>query len=108
MANRVRGEVPFKADDEDYVLVLDFNALCDLEADFPGIMDGSFELKSPTAIRKVFHTGLAKHHPELSVLSAGELISAVGIPMAGQLVAAAFKASFPEAATGSKARPPKP
>ena len=46
MTNRIKGEVGFKIDDGDlageYVLLLDFNALCDLEADFPGIMDGSF------------------------------------------------------------------
>lgn len=104
MANRVKGEVGFKVEEGDlagdYVLLLDFNALCDLEDDFPGIMDGQFELKSPRAIRKVFAAGLVEHHKGLDERAAGRIIQAVGLDKVGQLVADAFKASFPEAAKG--------
>lgn len=106
MANVIKGEVDFSADGEDYILVLDFNALCDLESDYPGIMDGSFEMKSPRAVRKVFQVGLSKHHSDISEIAAGEIIQSIGIPEAAELVGKAFKASFPEAAKGGKARPP--
>ncbi len=100
MAAAIKGEVGFKAGESDYILLLDFNALCDLEDDFPGIMDGSFELKSPKAIRRVFRAGLAEHHPDLDDKAAGRVIQEVGIAKAGDLIGQAFKASFPEAAKG--------
>lgn len=100
----IKGEVSFRAAGEDYTLVLDFNALCDLEEDYPGIMDGTFEMTSPKAVRKVFQVGLSKHH-EVSERQAGEIIQAVGVAEVAELVGKAFKASFPEAATGGKARP---
>jgi len=109
MANRIKGEVAFSIEDGnlagEYTLLLDFNALCDLEEDFPGIMEGKFELKSPTAIRKVFAVGLAEHH-DLSERDAGKLIHAVGLNRVGELVGEAFAASFPEADKG-KPRPQK-
>lgn len=101
----IKGEVGFSADGEDYTLVLDFNALCDLEEDYPGIMDGTFDMKSPRAVRKVFQVGLSKHHDDITEQAAGAIIQAVGIAEAAELVGRAFKASFPEAAKGGKARP---
>ena len=105
MAGNVKGEVIFKVEEGplagDYTLLLDFNALCDLEQDFPGIMDGQFELRSPSAIRKVFAIGLTEHHPAVDERSAGRMIHAIGLPRAGELVGEAFKASFPEAAKGT-------
>lgn len=107
MANSVRGEVAFEAEGEDYTLVLDFNALCDLEEDFPGIMSGGVELSSPRAVRSVFRSALAKYHPDIDERGAGDLIQSVGIQKAAELVASAFKASFPaESAKGGKTRPP--
>lgn len=109
MTGNIKGEVGFTVDEGDlageYTLLLDFNALCDLEQDFPGIMEGQFELKSPTAIRKVFRTGLAEHH-DVSERDAGKLIQAVGMARVGELVGHAFAASFPEAAKGT-VRPQK-
>lgn len=104
MANKVKGEVGFKVEDGDlageYVLLLDFNALCDLEDDFPGIMKGELALESPKAIRKVFAVGLSARHPDVNERKAGEIIQAVGLGRVAQLVGDAFKASFPEAAKG--------
>ncbi|WP_426036507.1 hypothetical protein [Brevundimonas sp. DC300-4] len=90
----VKGEVGFQVEGEPYKLVLDFNALCDLEDEMPGLMDGTIEIKSPKAIRAVFAAGLAKHHPGLSLTDAGNLIQGVGIEKAGGYVAEAFAASF--------------
>jgi hypothetical protein len=96
MANRVKGEVAFEVDGKDYVLLLDFNALCDLEDDFPGLMDGSAEMKSPKAIRRVFQAGLAARHPDLSEHDAGNLIHALGFEAAGDLIRRSFEAAFPK------------
>jgi len=105
MAGNIKGEVGFTVDEGDlagdYILLLDFNALCDLEQDFPDIMEGKFELTSPSAIRKVFATGLAEHHPEVDERTAGKVIQQVGLSEVGRLVGEAFKASFPEAAKGT-------
>ena len=107
MANPIKGEVAFEVEGEGYTLVLDFNALCDLEDDLPGLMDGSAEMKSPKAIRTVFAAGLAKYHAGLSLSDAGDLIQSIGIARAGEIVAEAFNASFGGGETSSprKARP---
>ncbi|WP_313472771.1 hypothetical protein [Brevundimonas sp.] len=94
MANRVKGEVGFTADGQDYTLLLDFNALCELENDVPGLMDGTAEIKSPSAVRAVFHAALTGHHPALNVKDAGRIIHAVGIGRAGELIREAMTASF--------------
>lgn len=102
----LKGEVGFEADGEGYTLLLDFNALCDLEDSLPGLMDGTAEIKSPRAIRSVFHAGLQAHHDGLSPRDAGDLIQAIGLDKAGELVAKAFEASFGKGGEG-KSRPPK-
>lgn len=107
MAGSIKGVVKFEAGGEDYRLLLDFNALCDLEADFPGIMDGSFDLKSPKAIRRVFHVGLAEHHGALSERDAGSIIQAIGLERAGEVIAEAFAASFPSATGGEESPRPR-
>lgn len=108
MSRTVKGEVQFEAEGEDYTLLLDFNALCDLEDDFPGLMDGEAEIKSPKAIRRVFHAGLAAQHPDIDERGAGEIIHAVGLEKAADLVRQSFEASFPSAKGGEgQARPRK-
>lgn len=108
MARIVKGEVPFEVGEERYTLLLDFNALCDLEDDFPGLMDGSAEIKSPKAIRRVFHAGLAAHHADVDERVAGAIIHELGLERAADLVRQSFEASFPTAGGGEgKARPRK-
>lgn len=106
MANAIKGEVAFSAEGEDYVLLLDFNALCDLEDVVPGLMNGSAELKSPSAVRAVFHAGLAAHHADLTVKDAGRIIQAVGLSEVAVLIGRAMEASFPKA-DGKPVRPQK-
>lgn len=107
MANPIKGEIAFEVEGQDYVLLLDFNALCDLEDDFPGLMDGTAELKSPKAIRRVFHAGLAAHHPDVTLQEAGSLIHAIGLDGAGDLVRRSFEAAFPTAKGGDDAARPR-
>lgn len=111
MVNRIKGEVGFSVDEYglagDYVLLLDFNALCDLEGDLPGLMDGTAEIKTPSAIRTVFHAGLQAHHPEVSLRDAGNIIQALGIERAGDLVRQSFEASFSTAKGGEESNRPR-
>jgi hypothetical protein len=107
MANKVKGEVAFEVEGEGYVLLLDFNALCELEDELPGLLDGTAEIKSPKAIRAVFHAGLQARHPGVSLRRAGEIIHAVGLDTVADLVRQAFDASFPAKGGEGQARPPK-
>lgn len=104
-ANRVKGEVQFEVEGESYVLLLDFNALCDLEDDLPGLMDGTAEIKSPKAIRRVFHAGLAEHHTGLDVRAAGAIVHALGLDRAAEVIKESFAASFPAPGGDKPARP---
>lgn len=107
MPGNIKGEVPFSADGESYVLLLDFNALCDLESELPGLMDGTTEIKSPSSIRAVFHAGLQARHSDINLRGAGEIIQAVGLETAADLVRQSFEASFPTKGGEGKSRPPK-
>lgn len=110
-ANRIKGEVAFSVEDGDlagdYVLLLDFNALCDLETDLPGLMDGTAEIKTPSAIRAVFHAGLQARHDGITVRDAGSIIQGLGIETAGDLVRQSFEASFAPAKGGEEAARPR-
>ncbi|MGV3579996.1 hypothetical protein [Brevundimonas sp.] len=101
MTNKVRGEVEVVAKDGPkagtFTLLLDFNALCDLEDHFPGIMDGNLDIKGVKPIRQIFHAGFATYHPDLSERDVGAIIHSIGMVDATQKLAEAMKASFPEA-----------
>lgn len=103
MANKIKGAVGFKANGQDYVLLLDFNALCELDDVVPGLMDGTASLASPKAVRSVFHAALAAHHPDLTVTDAGRLIQEIGLPRAAALIGESCAASFgtPEGKDGA-------
>lgn len=111
MSNRIKGEVAFSIEDGDlagdFVLLLDFNALCDLEADLPGLMDGTAEIKTPSAIRAVFYAGLQARHKDISLHDAGDIIHALGIEQAGDLVRQSFEASFAQAKGGEESSRPR-
>lgn len=107
MANAIKGEVGFKAGEQDYTLLLDFNALCELETVVPGLMDGTAEIKSPSAVRAVFHAALFEHHPNVDVKAAGRIIQEVGVARAGELIGEAMAASFGKSEGGNPARPRK-
>lgn len=105
MANAIKGEVGVKADGQDYTLLLDFNALCELEDVVPGLMSGGAEIQSPRAVRAVFHAALGEHHPDLDEKAAGRIIQAVGIERAAELIGEAMAASFGKPEGKETARP---
>lgn len=86
----------------DYTLRMDFNALCDAEEDFPGIMKGQLELDTPRKIRSLVGYALAAHHPELSEREVGDIISENGVEAVASVLAEAMTASFPAAGVSAK------
>lgn len=79
----------------DYTLRMDFNALCDAEEDFPGIMNGEVSLDSFRNIRTMIRHALSAHHADLTDRDVGAIIHDVGLTQAAEAVTEAMHASFP-------------
>lgn len=90
-----------------HMLRMDFNALCDAEEDFPGIMQGEVDIKSFRAVRALVGHALAAHHPGLSDREVGDIIHEAGIQEAASAVTDAMAASFPSAEASETANPRK-
>jgi len=105
----MKGEVGFTAGDMAYTLAFTINALCALEdrlgigvAEVGAQMGENMRIST---LRTVFWAGLQAHH-DATEEQAGDIITQVGAGEAGQLIAKAFAAAFPEAAKGT-GRPQK-
>jgi len=88
MANPVKGEVAFEVESGVYTLVLDFNALCEIEKALGGLV-----FEGPTAIRTVFHVGLKRKHKLLTLEQTGEIIGEIGMAKAGEVLTEAMRAA---------------
>lgn len=91
----------------DYTLRMDFNALCDAEEDFPGIMQGQVSLESFRSIRTMVRHALAAHHPDLSDRDVGHIIHDLGLDVAAKAITEAMTASFGAAEANDGASPRK-
>jgi hypothetical protein len=113
MANKLKGDVTIKAGDKEYILRLDFNALCTLEEKtgkgFVAISEqlSKAETMSMVMVRACLWAGLQKHHPTMTVEEAGDLVVALG-GLAGAVGAinSSMTAAFGE--PEKDANPPKP
>jgi hypothetical protein len=85
----MRGDVTFEVEGVQYRMVLDFNALCDVET----VLGEGVKMTGPTATRAVIWAGLQRHHGGLTIAQAGDLIGAMGMPRAAALVSEAMAAS---------------
>ena len=112
MANGTKGEVAFTAAGGSFTLVYDFNALCTIESELGIDPDQLGTISGPSMVRSVFRVGLDARHPGMTDLEAGHLIHEIGMEKAGELIADAFKAAFPDAkpasAEGKAPRSKKP
>jgi hypothetical protein len=120
-ANPEKGEFGIVIGDKPYVLCMTFNGLIDLQNLFAkdGAMPSieSILLRAQrgelVAVRGVFWATLRRHHPELTVEQAGELIhEAGGAGAVDALLQNAGATSAPDprdlaAVGGAAARPPK-
>lgn len=80
MANGFKGEIALSCDGKSYTMVLDFNALCDFEAEtgknaltaLEGMERGTVEARD---MRALLWAGLRQHHPEITLQDAGRILS---------------------------------
>lgn len=109
--SRLKGKLPFTVEWEDgpeeFIFLLDFNALCLLEEQLPGIMKGEVALESARVARLVVWAALQRHHPSVDVETAGDIIAAYGFNETLTLLAQAFATAFPQGGSEGNANPPK-
>lgn len=110
MANKERGEVSFDLDGEAYTLRFSTNAMCELE-DATGVpvLQLANSLQDETSVsiktlRAMFAAGLSDSR-SVTAPQAGDIIDALGIPRAGELIGQAFMAAFPEADSDAEGKP---
>jgi hypothetical protein len=95
MANRERGEVALEVDGRTYTFCLDLNALTELEALFSTPdrevsfveVVGKAEQGHAKYIRGVFWAALKRHHPDITLMEAADVIQGLGGIFGGQLQA---------------------
>lgn len=101
MGNVVKGEVTFLDGDVTYTLLFDINTLCTLEAALGLNSIAELELgegMSTRTLRTVFWAGLIEHHPDLTEIAAGKILTRISSGEALSKVMQAVAAAFPEAA----------
>lgn len=89
MSNRERGTVTVEIDERSYTLVMDFNALCELEEvlSTPGKERTIPEIivqiqKGGVRFTRAFiWAALREHHPEVTIKEAGALVTKAGGPL---------------------------
>lgn len=117
MANREKGEVVLAWGKRELVLVLDINALAELE-DLRGekLRDLVPQLADPSLnlLKAVLWAATREHAADLDLKTCGRVIQAVGIEAVQVKITEAVRAAFPEAkaaegeAGGSEPDPPAP
>lgn len=111
MSNRLKGEVSFRAGDDEYTLVFSIDALISLEEIYEKTVAEVGEMLGEglrmVDLRTVFRVGLAEYHPDLADKDAGRIMSMLGVKDAGALVGRAFASAFgsEEAAKDGPRRP---
>lgn len=112
MANPVRGEVAFEVEGERYVLVFDFNCICSVEDIFDMSISEVGKKMSrgmrATDLRTLVTAGLKQHHPTLTETEVGGLIGKLGADVAGEKLALAMQAAFPDAEAAEGTATPRP
>lgn len=111
MANPVKGEVSFEANEKVYKMRFSANALCELEDQVGmGINAIATQLADPNnlrlkTVRAVFWASLLDYHPDITLRQAGDLVTEINMTEALKLITKAFELTFQDA---PKVRPPKP
>lgn len=104
MPNALKGEVAFEAGGETYVLLLDFNALCELE----GALTPGDDRNGPRATRATLWAALRRNRPDITLDEAGDVITAATLPEVRKWVQAAYEAAgLDEVLGGNTAHPRK-
>jgi hypothetical protein len=88
MANPERGQVALTVEDRTYTLILDMNALCELEELLSTPSQAVTAAQAFVAaanlsyrhVRALVWAALRRHHPDLTLSAVGDLIEAAGGP----------------------------
>lgn len=102
-ANPLKGETDLKAGEVTYTLALSINELVKLEQLLDvGIIEIADWFNDRTKIRvgnmrAILWAALQRHHSELTLEDAGDIIAAAGLGVIVEKLGAAVQASFPEA-----------
>lgn len=103
MANQHKGEAEVEIGGKTYTFCFTVNALCEAEAQsrLPIHLVGEqLQRGYLSAMRLLIWAGLRHHHGEMTMDEAGDLASSMikelGAEKAGQVIASAFAAAFPE------------
>jgi len=99
MTNALRGMTELRAGEEVYSLLLDINALCELESE----LDQSFDVilgrysagSSVSLVRALVWAGLRHSHP-CSIEEAGDIVTKAGVARAREAVEKALVSALPE------------
>lgn len=89
MPNALKGEVGFEVEGEAYTLLLDFEALCELE----GVLTPGDDRNGPRASRATLWAALQRHHAGLTLKDASDIITALTLPRVRELIGQAYDAS---------------
>jgi len=95
------GGVPFDAAEEAYTLRFSVAALMTLEEKFDKSVQDVLAMMEGgrlSTLRTIFWAGLRDCRPEITEDAAGEVMTAVGIEAAGELITKAMVKAFPSAA----------
>lgn len=117
MANFARGEVDFQVERVTYRLVLDMNALCELEELKNEPWGVTFERMGSTQsglrmtdLRSILWAALRARHPSITVEGAGNILQTAGPESVLEAVTEALRRARPAAEEGgpSAGNPPSP
>lgn len=99
MTNQIRGVTRLSVGDADYALVLDINALCELEtqleSDFDVILSRYAAGTSVTLVRALLWAGLRAQHP-CTIKEAGDIVQRCGFTAVKDAVEKALVNALPE------------
>lgn len=98
MASALNGEVALTINDEEHTLVLDFEALIAAEGAYGkplAVLTSDAEMGFVGALRCLLYGALRRHHPNVTIEAAGQMIMADGKAVDGALEAAA-RLAYPE------------
>lgn len=107
MSNPHRGEVELKAGDQTYTLVLDINAICELEELLgKSVAEIGRDMGRIVYMRAVLWAGLKARHP-VTLEEAGKILQQAGVPTAAVKMREAMALAFPPNSAKGTARNPQ-
>jgi hypothetical protein len=106
MSNKVRGAVSFKAGDNEFILHLSTNAMCELEDEFDMDIESLFNSLDPANnggkaprighMRKIVKAMLSDNHGDLTLPDVGKIIDLYGLENIFSKVEESAVLAFPD------------